>query len=790
MAQNDGGINISTSLQVDEAQKQLNALAKKGAKTEINLKVNTAELERAQRYLDDIYKAQEMVAKWLDENATRDKTTGNIVANDPAQQAEVDKYLEASKKLDEEQKTWEKNVENLKAKNDELNESLAEQTRAMDTLQNFINEETAPKEMSGDEFWEQFTQKVAEYNDQVEKVMEASRQSVLQTTLDWRGVVDAVGAVGGAFFKLSGIIADNLYTGLKKAGKALNPFLNAFKGIQKYGTKIGKFIGEVLENDSANLLTTILHKLRDFLNANEEMSQSLARLRGAISTAFQPIGEWIMPMLIRFVNVITAVVNAIAKLTAGLFGMTAQQAQANAKALDKQAKATAGVKKETDKVTTSIDELNTLQSSSGGGGGAGGGDVAYSDDFTYDLLGKLDTLGGDIAQKINDAIASVDWHVVGQYLGNGLAQAIHVAWDFVTTLDWTAIGTAMAVMLNEIVYAINPQELGELLWGVLSSGFQILYGILQEMDVKAFAKKLIAVFKAVAEQFGKMLSTINWGELAYKAYDFLYTALTDESWGEIALNILKGLASGLAGFFSVVWEAMMAIVHALITGVRKLLGINSPSTVFADIGTQMMQGLVNGITSMIERVKQVCITIWNTIKGVFSNVSDWFKNTFATAWAKVKEVFSKGGEVFAGIKDGISETFKRIVNGLIDGINAVIAVPFRAINNALSRIRDISIAGLTPFRGRISLINIPQIPKLAQGTVVPPNNQFLAMLGDNKKEPEIVSPLSTMKEALLEALAQNRQTITVNVDGRQLFDIVVSQNNEEVRRTGESPLMV
>lgn len=64
------------------------------------------------------------------------------------------------------------------------------------------------------------------------------------------------------------------------------------------------------------------------------------------------------------------------------------------------------------------------------------------------------------------------------------------------------------------------------------------------------------------------------------------------------------------------------------------------------------------------------------------------------------------------------------------------------------------------------------------------------MLGDNKSETEIVSPLSTMKEALTQALAESRQHITVNVDGRQLFDIIVGQNNAEVRRTGESPLMV
>ena len=56
-------------------------------------------------------------------------------------------------------------------------------------------------------------------------------------------------------------------------------------------------------------------------------------------------------------------------------------------------------------------------------------------------------------------------------------------------------------------------------------------------------------------------------------------------------------------------------------------------------------------------------------------------------------------------------------------------------------------------------INIPEIPQLAQGTVVPANyGNFLAMLGDNKRETEIVSPLSTMKKALSEALAESGGT--------------------------------
>ena len=117
-------------------------------------------------------------------------------------------------------------------------------------------------------------------------------------------------------------------------------------------------------------------------------------------------------------------------------------------------------------------------------------------------------------------------------------------------------------------------------------------------------------------------------------------------------------------------------------------------------------------------------------------------------------MFSRGGVIFEGIADSISSVFIGVVNSLIDGINWVIAQPFEGINWALDGIRDVEIMGWYPFDW-LPNIDIPEIPHLAQGTVVPANyGEFLAVLGDNKREQEVVSPVSTMKKALLEALAE------------------------------------
>lgn len=191
-------------------------------------------------------------------------------------------------------------------------------------------------------------------------------------------------------------------------------------------------------------------------------------------------------------------------------------------------------------------------------------------------------------------------------------------------------------------------------------------------------------------------------------------------------------------------------------------------------------------------VVQFFSNIWLEIKNAFSPVVSWFKDTFTKAWEAVKNVFSAGGRIFEGIKDGISSVFKNVVNGLIDGINFVIAIPFNAINTALQTIKNIDIAGIKPFEW-IGTIDVPQIPKLATGTVVPANyGEFMAVLGDNKREPEVVSPLSTMKQAMREVLAEMNVTqnnngeivVVLELDGEVLFKKNVQLNNKYKKRHG------
>ncbi len=216
---------------------------------------------------------------------------------------------------------------------------------------------------------------------------------------------------------------------------------------------------------------------------------------------------------------------------------------------------------------------------------------------------------------------------------------------------------------------------------------------------------------------------------------------------------------------------------------------------FSSVGTWFGEKFTvawGSIKSAFATTKKYFQDLWTDIKAPFLTVATWFHDKFSEAWKKVKEVFSTGGDIFNGIKDGIADVFKDVVNHIIDGINTVISEPFNAINSALDTIRDFP----GGFFSDIPSLSIPQIPRLATGTVVPANyGEFLAVLGDNKKSPEIVTPETAMEQVFERVLARHDLgggDITIEnvwkVDGRKIHREVVKVNREEIRKTGNNPL--
>lgn len=111
--------------------------------------------------------------------------------------------------------------------------------------------------------------------------------------------------------------------------------------------------------------------------------------------------------------------------------------------------------------------------------------------------------------------------------------------------------------------------------------------------------------------------------------------------GGAAEGLAEGFASigmnGVAGLFKGISDALLGIgtwlktqlVDPIVNDIKEFLGIHSPSTVFAEIGMNLILGLLQGISET-----------WGQIPTFFSTVLTALESTIGTAWTSIKETVS------------------------------------------------------------------------------------------------------------------------------------------------------
>lgn len=174
------------------------------------------------------------------------------------------------------------------------------------------------------------------------------------------------------------------------------------------------------------------------------------------------------------------------------------------------------------------------------------------------------------------------------------------------------------------------------------------------------------------------------------------------------------------------------------------------------------QVLCDLIKSIFGTMKNVFIGIMNFIKYAFTG--DW-----RNAWQSVKNIFSS-------IMSGIGDVVRAPINGIISMVNQAIG----AINNLIRGVN------------RIPHVNIPtigRIPHLASGAVIPPNQEFLAMLGDQKSGNNIEAPEGLIRKIVREESGKGNgsYTFVAQLDRKVLFKETISEAKLQQIQGGNNP---
>lgn len=256
----------------------------------------------------------------------------------------------------------------------------------------------------------------------------------------------------------------------------------------------------------------------------------------------------------------------------------------------------------------------------------------------------------------------------------------------------------------------------------------------------------------------------------------------------ISIKSLIDLVGGLSGVLGVLVTALGGPVTAAILAIMAVLAllvafwpqitaefdkftaaiqkkIDVVKIGFGAMGEYIKKALSDmGFNEWLDNIKDICGQVINFLQGVFTG--------------NLRQVGESIKKMFDSLFKAILALIKSPVNGIIDLINGLI-----------DRINSIQFPSWVPGVGG-GTTKIPKIPKLATGTVIPPNAPFLAMLGDQKSGTNIEAPISTIEDAVNRVLDSRGggggQDVTINFTGElaALARILKPEIDKETTRRG------
>lgn len=418
--------------------------------------------------------------------------------------------------------------------------------------------------------------------------------------------------------------------------------------------------------------------------------------------------------------------------------------------------------------------------------GAGLNTIVYS---VNEFITSMDwgNLGTKLAEGFDGFVNKIDFVAIGENIGNGLNSIIDFLNEFINNIDWGSLGTKLAEGINELVSEVDWAKTGETLSDSIKGLLDLIINFLEEID-----------WQQIGNSIADFLGEIDWSGIVAKLFEGIGAALggltaflwglIEDAWKEVVQwwhdTAFEDGQFTITGLLDGIWESVKNIgkwlkehiVNPFIEGFKKAFGINSPSTVMAELGGFIMEGLLNGIEEKYSKFKQTFENIKNTVVDIFDNT-------------KIK-VLAIWDNLVNGIKNAVNKVItvlNDMISGVISGINGMIS----ALNGLSFDVPDwVPLIGGEKFGFNIPTVSVPKIPYLATGAVIPPNAPFMAILGDQRHGTNIEAPLDTIKQAVREVIGNGSggsYRFTAQINRRTLFDEMITEAKLRQIYSGGNP---
>lgn len=688
----------------------------------------------------------------------------------------------------------------------------------------------------------------------------------------------------------------------KKAVNPIKKFAHSIGGLVKQFARIAKMraIRAIIRTIVKGFQEGVQNLARYSAEFNKTMSDfatSTLYLKNGLGTLAQPVLELLLPALEKVIDAIVTAINWINEMIAlvqgeATFTAAKRYAVDYAEGLDSANKSAKALKR----TLLGFDELNVLSDNSSlSGSGSGGRD--YSKMFEeravdaspfqtqlamqiQDVLFNWDNLSGeDIAEKVVTGIcgltgaalgfvlAGVPGALVGSILGIAIGLiASSIFFNDNDKIDPNEIVDMVLAGLGLVAGAvIGAMTIGGVTGGVVGATIGLGIGLglaylneklikssISTEQIKEWANNalhflisaLIGVTVAgisfaamgssgigIALTFGLVASLISLDELSDVDFYGFFEELATGGW--------EGFKQGWKDGWEIIKKWFKEKVESFIQKVKDWFGIHSPSTVFAEIGEDIIQGLLNGIREKWEDLKawfdekkqkfeEFRQNLTTKVGDIKNSITSKITETITLASQKIEELKTKFQEKFSAIGNSVSNAMNKVkttfenvwngiksgtknfVNGIIDGIEWLVNKILYALNSLLVKAKNIINNLPESVKNALHLdrilaaqVSYIQLPRFEQGGF-PEDGLFMAnhteLVGEFSNGRTAVANNQQITQGIKQAayegfkaamkdMGGGTTTFVAQLNGETLFKEVVRQNNTASRAYGASPLM-
>lgn len=289
-----------------------------------------------------------------------------------------------------------------------------------------------------------------------------------------------------------------------------------------------------------------------------------------------------------------------------------------------------------------------------------------------------------------------------------------------------------------------------------------------------------------------------WNSPGVQAIAGLFGAIFEE----LSTRLTAALLVALAGALDIVSGALTWLSGMLTWVVGLITGDFAMASEGFDTMVEGMSLILQGLGQWIEAVLILLLGVdaVEAMKAWLAQALNWFTNTklYTTGVQKIFQgllTFIKG--IFTAnwklAWEGVKDIFKGVWNTIVSIVESAINLIISAINWCINQINKIHVnvpdwvtelTGMTSFGFNIPNLSKVAIPRLATGAVIPPNSEFLAMLGDQRSGNNIEAPESLIRQIVREESGGG--DIIINAKGTmgQLIRMLKLEIDREDNRKG------